>query len=67
MQLIATVRQIDEVCTRLGCRELEVSLLNFAVTDGCTVLATKWANWPDHEPATLYFSSGTRFVDLFSD
>lgn len=39
----------------------EVSLLNFAVTDGCTVLATKWVNWDNHDPATLYFSSGEWF------
>lgn len=58
LQLIATIRQIDEVQKRLGVDKQEVSLLNFAVTDGCTVLATKWVNWPDHEPATLYFSSG---------
>lgn len=56
------MRQIDEVSTRLGVRQQEVSLLNFAVTDGNTVLATKWASWPDHEPATLYFSSGTTML-----
>ena len=37
------------------------SLLNFAVTDGRTVVATRYASKEGAEPATLYFSSGSKF------
>jgi glutamine amidotransferase len=32
--------------------------LNFAVTDGQTVIATKYVDRDDAEPASLYFTSG---------
>ncbi|KAL1925427.1 uncharacterized protein VTP21DRAFT_310 [Calcarisporiella thermophila] len=41
----------------------EPSLLNFAVTDGCTVVCTRYINSRTEEAASLYFSSGTRFEE----
>jgi glutamine amidotransferase len=37
------------------------SLLNFAVTDGRVVVASRFSTKLDREPASLYFASGSRF------
>ncbi|KAK9720613.1 glutamine amidotransferase subunit [Basidiobolus ranarum] len=39
----------------------EPSLMNFAVTDGRTVICTRYISSATQEAASLYFSSGTRF------
>lgn len=39
----------------------EPSLLNFAVTDGETVVCIRYTSSKTEEAASLYFSSGTRF------
>ena len=36
----------------------ESSFGNFAVTDGRTILATRWTDDPDRPPPTLYYSAG---------
>ncbi|KAI9291352.1 N-terminal nucleophile aminohydrolase [Neoconidiobolus thromboides FSU 785] len=37
------------------------SLLNFCVTDGKTVICTRFNSSPNHPPASLFWSSGSRF------
>ncbi|OJK00219.1 hypothetical protein ASPACDRAFT_78151 [Aspergillus aculeatus ATCC 16872] len=39
------------------------SLLNFAVTDGHTVICTRYISSKTDEPASLYFSSGTKWTE----
>ncbi|PLN84328.1 putative glutamine amidotransferase [Aspergillus taichungensis] len=39
------------------------SLLNFAVTDGNTVVCTRYISSKTDEPASLYFSSGTKWKE----
>ena len=39
------------------------SLLNFAVTDGHTVVCTRYVSSKTDEAASLYFSSGTKWVE----
>ncbi|KAI8053871.1 nucleophile aminohydrolase [Syncephalis plumigaleata] len=39
----------------------EISLMNFAVTDGETVVCSRYITDAQYEGASLYFSSGTRF------
>lgn len=41
----------------------EPSLLNFAVTDGSTVVVTRYITSQDQEAASLYYSTGTRFFE----
>ncbi|RHZ84023.1 hypothetical protein Glove_86g205 [Diversispora epigaea] len=41
----------------------EPSLLNFAVTDGQSVICTRYISSKTEEAASLYFSSGTSFVE----
>ncbi|EQC32108.1 hypothetical protein SDRG_10304 [Saprolegnia diclina VS20] len=46
-------------------REAEItepSLLNFAVTDGDTLIATRYVNVASSGAASLYFSSGSRWI-----
>jgi len=39
----------------------EPSTMNFVVTDGNTVVATRFIDHPTKEPASLYFASGSKF------
>lgn len=41
----------------------EPSLLNFAVTDGETVVVSRYVSSKDQEAASLYYSTGTRFYE----
>ena len=34
----------------------EVSLLNFAMSDGSTLIATRYVSHEDEEPASLYYA-----------
>lgn len=48
-------------------KEFEVDVpchFNFAVTDGQTVIATRYANDPEVLPPTLYYSAGERFENV---
>ncbi len=55
-KVVATLKKIDQLCKESGVNQ--PSLLNFAVTDGQTVIATRYVSMDGVEPATLYFSSG---------
>ena len=35
--------------------------MNFALSDGITVLCSRYVDEPGQEPASLFYSSGTRF------
>jgi ergothioneine biosynthesis protein EgtC len=55
----ATIDQLN-----MWSREAEIgrpSYYNFAVTDGRSVIATRYASESAQEPPSLYFSSGTKF------
>jgi len=57
--MLQTIKQIRELCNQAGISE--PSLLNFAVTDGQSVVATRYVNSSTDEAASLYFSTGTSF------
>lgn len=60
-QINKFVRQIPE---KLNVADVETrSLLNFAVTDGYTVICTRYVSSKTDEPASLYFSSGTKWKE----
>lgn len=42
----------------------EPSTMNFCVSDGKTVIATRYINHPTQDPASLYFASGSSFVEV---
>ncbi|GJP84513.1 hypothetical protein CLOP_g14576 [Closterium sp. NIES-67] len=56
----ATINEVNRLCGEAGVAD-ELSLLNFVVSDGRTVVATKYCNLPNEECATLYYASGSRF------
>eukprot|EP01089_Gocevia_fonbrunei_P005986 TRINITY_DN1648_c0_g2_i1.p1 TRINITY_DN1648_c0_g2~~TRINITY_DN1648_c0_g2_i1.p1 ORF type:complete len:222 (+),score=27.57 TRINITY_DN1648_c0_g2_i1:1138-1803(+) len=57
--MLKCIQMISEWTTQAGAEQ--PSYLNFAVTDGKTVVATRFINDDASEPASLYYASGTRF------
>lgn len=57
------VRWSLEGAADLGVTDPEPSLLNFAVTDGTTVVASRYVSSRTEEAASLYYSTGTRFYE----
>jgi len=55
----ATIRQLTDWSEEAGITE--PSYFNFAVTDGQSVVATRYVSDPLQEPASLHFSFGTKF------
>ncbi|EDN06939.1 hypothetical protein HCAG_03469 [Histoplasma mississippiense (nom. inval.)] len=63
-----TICRINELIAAIpaGCGVTDVetrSLLNFAVTDGHTVVCTRYVSSKTDEAASLYFSSGTKWKE----
>ncbi|KAJ6160604.1 glutamine amidotransferase type 2 [Penicillium chermesinum] len=65
MKTIAKINEfIREIPQRYNVTGVETrSLLNFAVTDGHTVVCTRYISSKTDEPASLYFSSGTKWKE----
>ncbi|KAG0168529.1 hypothetical protein DFQ30_004627 [Apophysomyces sp. BC1015] len=57
--MIKTIAQLNAWAEEAGI--VEPSLLNFAVTDGASVVCVRYTSSKTEEAASLYFSSGTRF------
>ncbi|KAK2755118.1 hypothetical protein FQN54_006647 [Arachnomyces sp. PD_36] len=68
MVMTKTIAKINEFIKAIpkshNVSDLETrSLLNFAVTDGHTVICTRYVSSKTDEPASLYFSSGTKWKE----
>lgn len=57
--LQAAISTICEVQEAMGVRD--VSLLNFVVSDGCTMIATRFVRPEGEAAATLYYAEGASF------
>lgn len=57
--MLGLIRRLNEMWT--DTETDEPSLLNFAATDGHSVVCTRYVSSQTDEAASLYFSSGTRF------
>ncbi|KAJ2705615.1 glutamine amidotransferase subunit [Coemansia sp. IMI 203386] len=57
--MLATIEQINSWLDQAGVKE--TSLLNFAVTDGQTVVCTRYITNSELEGASLFYSSGSEF------
>ncbi|CDS06948.1 hypothetical protein LRAMOSA09471 [Lichtheimia ramosa] len=57
--MLKTIAQLNEWAEEANITE--PSLLNFAVTDGASVVCVRYISSKTEEAASLYFSSGTRF------
>lgn len=52
----ATIRRVQQEA------DIEaISLLNFVVSDGITMVATRFASDPDEVPASLYYAEGGKY------
>lgn len=63
--MLNTIRRIKEATQTASVGE--PSLLNFAVTDGKSVVATRYVTSSTDEAASLYFSTGTSFEEVETD
>jgi glutamine amidotransferase len=65
MKTIARINEmVREIPEKYNVTGVETrSLLNFAVTDGHTVICTRYISSKTDEPASLYFSSGTKWKE----
>ncbi|KAI9775561.1 MAG: hypothetical protein M1839_001039 [Geoglossum umbratile] len=67
--MLRTIARINKLITDIpephrSSKDLDTrSLLNFAVTDGHTVVCTRYVSSRTDEAASLYFSSGTKWVE----
>jgi len=52
-----------EAAAEMGIKDPEPSLLNFAVTDGESVVVTRYISSKVEQAASLYYSTGTRFFE----
>ncbi len=54
--LLATIQQLERLKNAAGINQ--VSYLNFAVSDGHRLVATRYSSHPDNAPASLHYTSG---------
>ena len=59
--ILETIDTINDLCREALITE--PSLLNFAVTDGQTLIATRYANVSTSGSPSLYFSSGSKWAE----
>lgn len=59
--MLATIERLNAWLDEAGVTE--PSLLNFGLTDGHSVICTRYVSSLTDEAASLYFSSGTRFTE----
>ncbi|KAI9716629.1 MAG: hypothetical protein M1828_007607 [Chrysothrix sp. TS-e1954] len=57
--LLRTIERINDLVEGVGEGEDGISLLNFAVTDGWSVVCSRYVSSKTDEAASLFFSSGT--------
>ncbi len=61
--LLKTIEYIKDWTKELTLEHSEPSLLNFAVTDGSSIIISRYITSKTEEAASLHFSSGTRFLE----
>lgn len=58
--LIQTIREIYKLCREFQIEE--ASLLNFAVSDGETLVASRYVDIESSSAASLYFTTGSKWI-----
>jgi len=59
--LEATIRELNHLKTKYGIQN-EPSYLNFAITNGSVLIATRYISCGEEDPLTLYYSQETKYV-----
>jgi glutamine amidotransferase len=63
--MLETIRRINALIAAIPDKSVDMrSLLNFAVTDGHSVICTRYINSKTDEAASLFWSSGTGWRDM---
>jgi len=63
--MLETIRRINALIAKIPDKTVDTrSLLNFAVTDGHSVVCTRYINSQTDEAASLFWSSGTGWRDM---
>eukprot|EP01083_Nonionella_stella_P071254 191270_1 len=57
--ILNTIRNIVRICHECGVQN--ASSLNFAVTDGNSIVCTRYRNHPTQDPPSLYIAHGVQF------
>lgn len=60
-----TIAKINSYTTSIGAAE--PSLMNFCVTDGVSIVATRYISSKTEEAASLFFSTGSTFEEFHED
>lgn len=60
--ILMVIERINGYIRQLPPHERDVSLLNFAITDGKSVVCTRYVSSKTDEAASLFFSSGTNWT-----
>ncbi|KAH8921098.1 N-terminal nucleophile aminohydrolase [Atractiella rhizophila] len=65
-KMLVTIAQINELCESVPVKNghREPNLLNFCVTDGESVVVTRYISSKEQDAASLFFSTGTKFEEF---
>lgn len=61
--LLQTIEYVNLWQSELPSKPVEPSLMNFAVTDGDTIVVTRYISSKTDEAASLHFSTGSNFIE----
>lgn len=62
--LVKTIQYIKDWVAELHLENPDPSLMNFAVTDGESVVVSRYVSSKTDEAASLYFSTGSKFIEV---
>ncbi|OWB74838.1 hypothetical protein B5S31_g4665 [[Candida] boidinii] len=63
LALVQTIQYIKDWVNESNSENKDPSLLNFAVTDGESIIVSRYVTSKTEEAASLYFSTGSRFLE----
>ncbi|QPG73136.1 glutamine amidotransferase subunit [Brettanomyces nanus] len=64
LALVKTIQYIKDWVTDLHLEDTDPSLMNFAVTDGESIVVSRYVTSKTDEAASLYFSTGSKFIEV---
>lgn len=62
--LVKTIQYIKDWVSELNVKDPDPSLMNFAVTDGDSIVVSRYVSSKVDEAASLYFSTGSKFMEV---
>lgn len=62
--LVKTIQFVKDWVAELHIEDSDPSLMNFAVTDGESIVVSRYVSSKTDEAASLYFSTGSKFIEV---